>query len=63
MRIEFKSLDENKALPPLKGKVDIPANINIDTETGRISIRNGKERIHFSFVNKRLAKKWANEYR
>lgn len=48
---------ESKSEP--KGKISIRGVINIDNETGTITIKDDKDRIGFSFVNKEMAKKWS----
>ena len=60
MKIEFKSLDEKIVGKPVKGKINLRATINIDTESGIISIYDERKKIQFNFKNEKLAKKWAD---
>jgi len=60
MKIEFKSLDEKIIDKKITGKINVKANINIDTDTNEITISDERGRIRFNFTNKDMAKKWAD---
>lgn len=59
--IPFDSSKQN--LPAAKGQINISATINIDIDTGKITIFDDKKRIEFSFNSPALAKKWSDATR
>ena len=56
----YEAFGSAKPQPITTGEVTVPAIIIINADTGKITIKDQKEKIKFEFINLQKAKEWAN---
>ena len=72
MKVEFRELEDSipimkpkisghaTELPEVKGGINIRVILNINADSGQITMTDEKQKIYFTFNNLNLAKKWAD---